>query len=151
MAKFPAPQDDSRRLRDARLRVTAPRLAVLSSLRRKPHADVDTIAATARRRLGSISMQAVYDVLRSLTRVGLVHRIEPGGSRALYEARVGDNHHHIVCRRCYTVVDVDCMVRARPCLDPGQTHGFAIDEAEITFWGCCPACQHSPDARNPHV
>jgi Fur family ferric uptake transcriptional regulator len=94
----------------------------------------------ARERLGSLSTQAVYDILRAFTEAGLVRRIEPAGSPALYETRVGDNHHHVVCRVCGTVGDVDCAVGERPCLTPSDAHGFVLDEAEITFWGLCPAC-----------
>lgn len=140
-------EDDTGQLSRAGLRVTAPRLAVLSALRARPHADVDTLAAIARAQLGTISVQAVYDILNALTGVGLARRIEPGGSRALYERRAGDNHHHLVCRNCRTVVDVDCIATARPCLEPNLKHGFALDEAEITFWGLCPACQHNSDEK----
>jgi Fur family ferric uptake transcriptional regulator len=131
-------------LRGAGLRVTAPRIAVLAAARSGNHATVDTIAQAARERLGSISTQAVYDVLAALARAGLVRRIEPAGSPARYETRVGDNHHHIVCRACGTVADVDCAHGAAPCLEPAASHGFAIDEAEVTYWGLCPNCQSDP-------
>ncbi|MBA3907603.1 MAG: transcriptional repressor [Pseudonocardiales bacterium] len=128
------------RLRDAGLRVTAPRVAVLRELELHSHADVDTIAGAVRERHHAVSTQAVYDVLRVLTRHGLTRRIEPPGSPARYENRVGDNHHHIVCRGCGVIGDIDCTVGAAPCLEPSDTHGFAVDEAEIVFWGTCPAC-----------
>ena len=127
-------------LRAAGLRVTAPRLAVLLALEQQPHADTETVANSVRRQLGSVSPQAVYNVLAALVEVGLVRRIEPAFSPARYELRVGDNHHHIVCRRCLAAVDVDCVVGRRPCLTPIDAHGFALDEAEVTFWGICPSC-----------
>lgn len=128
-------------LKDAGLRITAPRLAALSTVDEHPHADVETIAAGVRTRIGSVSTQAVYDVLRALTGAGLLRRIEPAGSPALFESRVGDNHHHVICRSCGTVGDVACAVGSAPCLEPADTNGFAIDEAEITYWGLCPGCQ----------
>ena len=106
-----------------------------------PHADADDIATAVRRRLGKASTQGVYDALRVLTEQGLVRRIEPAGSPARFEARTGDNHHHVVCRSCGTVGDVDCAVDETPCLQASQTHGFTIDEAEVTYWGLCPTCQ----------
>lgn len=127
-------------LRDAGMRVTGPRLAVLRALSDHPHTDADTVAAAVRERLGSVSTQAVYDVLRALTAAGLVRRVEPAGSRSRYETRVGDNHHHLVCRSCSTVVDVDCAVGAAPCLTPSDDGGFVVDEAEVTFWGLCTEC-----------
>lgn len=134
-------------LREHSLRVTAPRLAVLSGVHEHPHADVDTLVRVVRARLGAVSTQAVYDVLRVLTERGLVRRIEPAGSPARFEARVGDNHHHLVCRQCGIVVDVDCVIGVAPCLTPGDDHGFAIDEAEVTMWGRCPACRATtPDS-----
>jgi Fur family transcriptional regulator, stress-responsive regulator len=129
-------------LRARGLRVTRPRLAVLDVLAEGPgHLDVDDIAVRVRQRLDSVSTQAVYDVLGVLSRAGLARRIEPAGSPARYEARAGDNHHHVVCRACGTIADVDCVVGAAPCLDPSLAHGYDVDEAEITFWGLCPACQ----------
>lgn len=128
-------------LRSRGLRATRPRLAVLEILHAGGHLDVDEIIRRVRQRLGSVSTQAVYDVLGALARAGLARRIEPAGSPALYEARVGDNHHHIVCRGCGLIADVDCAVGATPCLDPAQTAGFEVDEAEVTFWGLCPTCQ----------
>jgi Fe2+ or Zn2+ uptake regulation protein len=128
-------------LRAAALRVTAPRVAVLREVHERPHADVETIAAAARSRLGSVSTQAVYDVLRVLTHRGLVRRIEPAGSPARFEARVGDNHHHVVCRVCGAVADVDCATGSVPCLQASDDNGFLIDEAEVTYWGLCPDCR----------
>ncbi|MGK8487857.1 Fur family transcriptional regulator [Nocardia asiatica] len=128
-------------LRAAGLRVTAPRIAVLNAVAARPHADADTVAATVREALGSVSTQAVYDVLHACVRAGILRRIEPAGSSALYETRIGDNHHHLVCRSCGAVVDVDCAVGAAPCLDPSDAHGFVIDEAEVVFWGLCPTCR----------
>ncbi len=128
-------------LRAAGLRVTAPRLAVLRALERQPHADAETIVGQVRTELGAVAPQTVYTILQALSEAGLVRRIEPAGSPGLFERRVGDNHHHIVCRRCRATVDVDCVVGDRPCLTPQQTHGFVLDEAEVTFWGLCPACQ----------
>ncbi|HEX4280411.1 MAG TPA: Fur family transcriptional regulator [Solirubrobacteraceae bacterium] len=128
-------------LRDAGLRVTSPRLAVLSELTEGTHLTADQVAAAVRGRLGTISTQAVYDVLGALTRAGLARRIEPAGSPARYETRVGDNHHHVVCRSCGAVTDVDCVVGEPPCVLPSDASGFVIDEAEVTFWGLCPDCQ----------
>ena len=135
--------DHTDRLRAASLRVTAPRIAVLAEVHDHPHADVDTLTSAVRRRLGSVSTQAVYDVLRALTDAGLVRRIEPAGSPARFEARVGDNHHHVVCRGCGVVADVDCAVGEAPCLGASSTNGFVIDEAEVTYWGLCPDCQQT--------
>jgi Fur family ferric uptake transcriptional regulator len=128
-------------LRSRGLRVTRPRLAVLEVLvDHQGHLGVDQIAERVRVRLASVSTQAVYDILGALSRVGLARRIEPAGSPAKFEARVGDNHHHVVCRSCGAIGDVDCAVGAAPCLDPMETHGFVIDEAEVTYWGLCPGC-----------
>ena len=127
-------------LRGAGLRVTLPRRAVLSWLTRNPHSTVDAIKAGVRRQLGSVSTQAVYDVLNVCAAVGLLRRIELPGSPAKFERRVGDNHHHLVCRDCGRTEDVDCVVGARPCLTPGNEHGYQIDEAEVVFWGRCPEC-----------
>jgi len=138
--RVPATSDLERMLRDSALRVTRPRVAVLSAVHDHPHADTDAIKAAARREFGDVSHQAVYDVLRTLTDVGLVRRIQPAGSVARYEVRVGDNHHHLVCRSCGIVVDVDCAVGEVPCLTADDDHGFAIDEAEVTYWGLCPSC-----------
>jgi Fur family transcriptional regulator, stress-responsive regulator len=131
-----------RSLRERGLRVTSPRLAVLRAVSElHDHPSVDAIAARARERLGSISLQAVYDSLAALTAAGLLRRIEPAGSPARYETRVGDNHHHVVCRRCGAARDIDCVVGAAPCLDSPDVEDFQIDEAEVTFWGLCPDCQ----------
>ena len=129
------------RLRSAGLRPTAIRLAVLDVLRTMPHARVPDIASAVQRVLGSASRQGVYDALDQLLLAQLVRRIEPAGSPARYELRVGDNHHHVVCRRCGSAADVDCTVGDAPCLEPSQTNGFVLDEAEVTFWGLCPRCQ----------
>ena len=128
-------------LRATGLRVTRPRVAVLDVLTQGGHLEVEEITRQVRDRLDSVSTQAVYDVLGALSRAGLARRIEPAGSPARFEARVGDNHHHVVCRSCGTIEDVDCAIGERPCLDPNASHGFEIDEAEVTFWGLCPACQ----------
>src|SRR5690606_12441023 len=128
-------------LRSAGLRVTRPRLAVLDVLAEGGHLDVDEIARRVRARLDSVSTQAVYDVLGALSRAGLARRIEPAGSPARYEARTGDNHHHVVCRSCGRIADIDCVIGAAPCLDPGDADGFEVDEAEVTFWGLCPDCR----------
>ncbi len=127
-------------LRGAGLRVTAPRLAVLGTLGNHAHLTADAIATSVRDRLGAVSTQAVYDNLEVLLVVGLVRRIEPAGSPARFELRVGDNHHHLVCRGCGLVVDTDCAVGDAPCLTPADDGGFTIDEAEVIFWGLCPAC-----------
>jgi Fe2+ or Zn2+ uptake regulation protein len=133
-------------LREVGLRVTRPRVAVLNAVHRHPHADTASIIGAARRDLGDVSSQAVYDVLRALTTAGLVRRIEPAGSPARYEARVGDNHHHVVCRSCGAIADVDCAVGDTPCLTASDDHGWLIDEAEVTYWGLCPACSTSRPA-----
>jgi Fe2+ or Zn2+ uptake regulation protein len=127
-------------LREADLRVTRPRVAVLNAVREHPHADTESIIGAVRQDLGEVSIQAVYDVLRALTAARLVRRIEPAGSAARYEARVGDNHHHVVCRCCGAIADVDCAVGEMPCLVATDDHGYLIDEAEVTYWGLCPAC-----------
>ena len=127
-------------LRAAALRVTRPRLAVLAAVHERPHADTDAIIGAVRQELGAVSHQAVYDVLRALTDAGLVRRIQPAGSVARYEARVGDNHHHVVCRSCGAIADVDCATGDTPCLTASDDSGFAIDEAEVVYWGRCPTC-----------
>jgi Fe2+ or Zn2+ uptake regulation protein len=132
--------DFERRLRGAGLRVTRPRVAVLSVVHAHPHADTDSVIRLVREELGVVSHQAVYDVLRALTAAGLLRRIQPSGSVARYEARVGDNHHHVVCRSCGAIADVDCAVGVAPCLTTTDDHGFAIDEAEVTYWAVCPDC-----------
>ena len=124
--------------------MTGSRLAVYRAVRELDgHPDVEAIAARVRENIGSISTQAVYDGLSVLTAAGLLRRIEPAGSPARFETRVGDNHHHVVCRVCGTTRDIDCSVGSAPCLDASETGGFAIDEAEITFWGICPKCQEA--------
>ena len=138
-----------RLLRGADLRVTRPRLAVLTAVAEHPHADTDAITRLVRSAEGAVSHQAVYDVLRVLTDAGLVRRIQPPGSVARYESRVGDNHHHLVCRGCGTIADVDCAVGDAPCLTASQDHGFTIDEAEVVYWGRCPACAASEPATTP--
>jgi Fur family ferric uptake transcriptional regulator len=136
------------RLRAAGLRLTRPRVAVLGVLDDarpdRRHLLVSEIAAGARDRAGDVSTQAVYDVLEVLVGAALVRRVETAGSAARYEARVGDNHHHLVCRSCGGTVDVDCVVGEAACLDPSETHGFVVDEAEVVFWGLCPACAARP-------
>lgn len=132
--------DPEQLLREAELRVTRPRMAVLSAVYGHPHADTDSIISYVREDLGDVSTQAVYDVLGALTEARLVRRIKPSGSVARYESRVGDNHHHIVCRMCGAIADVDCAVDYTPCLTPSHDHGYTLDEAEVTYWGLCPAC-----------
>jgi Fur family ferric uptake transcriptional regulator len=127
-------------LREAALRVTRPRIAVLGAVRARPHADTETIINAVRDDLPTVSQQAVYDCLHALTAAGLVRRIQPAGSVARYETRTGDNHHHLVCRSCGTIVDVDCAVGDAPCLNADDHHGFEIHEAEVVYWGQCPAC-----------
>ncbi|MFF5210314.1 Fur family transcriptional regulator [Streptosporangium sp. NPDC000396] len=127
-------------LRGAGLRVTAARVALLETVRGGGHLDVEALASGVRDRVGHISLQAVYEALHALTAAGLVRRIEPPGSPALFEGRVGDNHHHLVCRSCGSVIDVDCAVGHAPCLIASDDHGFSIDEAEVIYWGLCPAC-----------
>ncbi len=137
---MPTLLDFEQSLRGAALRVTRPRLAVLTAVHRHPHADTDSLIRVVRADLGEVSHQAVYDVLRALTTAGLVRRIEPSGSVARYESRVADNHHHVVCRSCGAIADVDCAVDQTPCLTASNDHGFSIDEAEVTYWGRCPGC-----------
>ena len=134
-------------LRAVGLRVTRPRLSVLQVLAERPHADVDTIVSAARVLHPTLSPQAVYGVLQALVSSGLARRIEPAGAPALFELRVGDNHHHLVCRSCGAVADVDCTVGAAPCLTPSDTAGFVVDEAEVVFWGLCRECR----ARTPET
>ncbi|MFF4500579.1 Fur family transcriptional regulator [Streptomyces sp. NPDC001401] len=127
-------------LRGAGLRVTAARVALLETVREGDHLGVEAIASGVRERVGHISLQAVYEALHALTTAGLVRRIEPPGSPARFEGRVGDNHHHLVCRSCGAVFDVDCAVGHAPCLTASDDRGFAIDEAEVIYWGLCPDC-----------
>jgi len=131
-------------LRGSALRVTRPRLAVLAAVRAHPHADTGSILGAVRRELPEVSHQTVYDVLHVLTAARLLRRIQPAGSAARYESRVGDNHHHVVCRSCGAVADVDCAVGEAPCLTASEDQGFAIDEAEVTYWGVCPDCVAAP-------
>ncbi|MGH3737634.1 MAG: Fur family transcriptional regulator [Micromonosporaceae bacterium] len=133
-------------LRVAALRVTRPRVAVLGAVYAHPHADTDTIIGAVRRDLPEVSHQAVYDCLHALTTAGLVRRIKPAGSVARYESRVGDNHHHVVCRSCGRIDDVDCAVGDAPCLTASDDNGFAIDEAEVVYWGLCPDCAATPSS-----
>ncbi|MEO6144184.1 MAG: Fur family transcriptional regulator [Dermatophilaceae bacterium] len=128
-------------LRAQHLRVTAPRIAVLDVLAERSHLTTDEVATAVRERIGALSMQAAYHVLDTLVCAGLLRRIEPAGSAARYECRVGDNHHHLVCRNCGEVADVDCDSADRPCVVPPDGHGFEVDEAEVIFWGRCPVCR----------
>ena len=137
---MPAVAELERMLRGASLRVTRPRVAVLGAVHEHPHADTQSLVGTVREQLGEVSQQAVYDVLNALTDAGLVRRIHPPGSVARYESRVGDNHHHIVCRSCGVIADVDCAVGSAPCLTAHDAHGFVIDEAEVIYWGQCSDC-----------
>jgi len=136
-------------LRGAGLRVTAARVALLETVRDGNHLDVEAITAGVRARVGHVSLQAVYEALHALTAAGLVRRIEPAGGPARFEGRVGDNHHHLVCRSCGIVVDVDCAVGEAPCLTPADDHGFSIGEAEVTYWGLCPDCSTGRTASAP--
>jgi Fur family ferric uptake transcriptional regulator len=137
---MPAAFELERMLRGASLRVTRPRVAVLAAVHDHPHADTNSIIGLVRDDLGEVSLQAVYDVLRALTAAGLVRRIHPPGSVARYESRVGDNHHHLVCRSCGAIADVDCAVGTAPCLTAADHHGYLLDEAEVIYWGLCPGC-----------
>jgi Fur family transcriptional regulator, stress-responsive regulator len=132
--------DPSEILRERGLRVTAQRLAVLRAVSAAPHVTVDTVAQTVRGEIGAVSVQAVYDALAILTDKGLLRRIQPAGSPARFEDRVGDNHHHLICRVCDRMVDVDCAVGDAPCLTAAGDSGFEIDEAEVVYWGRCPDC-----------
>lgn len=136
--------DPTAALRSAGLHVTAPRVATLRTLAQQPHASADAVIAAVRADIGTVSKQAVYDVLRALTDAGLVRRLEPPGQRALYETRTGDNHHHLVCRRCGAIEDVDCAVDVVPCLIPSERHGYEVGEAEVIYWGVCPTCRTKP-------
>jgi len=136
----PTTPELERMLRGASLRVTRPRVAVLGAVHTHPHADTDAVLGAVREELTGVSHQAVYDVLRALTAAGLVRRIQPAGSVARYESRVGDNHHHVVCRSCGAIADVDCAVGHAPCLTASDDHGFVVHEAEVVYWGTCPDC-----------
>lgn len=135
-------------LRGAGLRVTSPRLATYQAVLDAPHSTADAVQRTVRDRLGTVSTQGIYDALRVLTDQDLLRRIEPAGSAARYEARTGDNHHHVVCRSCGSTQDVDCAVEQTPCLVPSSTHGFVLDEAEVTWWGLCPDCHAASTAKH---
>lgn len=141
-------QDFVNLLRSAELRITATRLAVLEILYTNPHADTDTVIRKVHTKLGSVSPQAIYNVLAAFVEADLVRRIEPAGSAALYELRVSDNHHHIVCRTCGEAQDVDCAIGQRPCLTPSDNHGYIVDEAEVIYWGVCPKCQKTTYLEN---
>jgi Fe2+ or Zn2+ uptake regulation protein len=143
---MPATAELERMVRDASLSVTRPRIAVLAAVYEHPHADTNAIIGLVRGSLGEVSQQAVYDVLRALTTAGLVRRIHPPGSVARYESRVGDNHHHVVCRSCGAIADVDCAIGDAPCLTAADDHGYAIDEAEVVYWGVCPECSAATPA-----
>jgi Fe2+ or Zn2+ uptake regulation protein len=132
--------DFESQLRAVSLRVTRPRLAVLAALRDNPHIDTQAVIELVRADLPTVSHQAVYDVLQALTDAGLVRRIQPAGATARYESRVGDNHHHVVCRSCGAIADVECAVGHAPCLTAADDHGFEVDEAEVVYWGTCPDC-----------
>ncbi|MGY1607536.1 MULTISPECIES: Fur family transcriptional regulator [unclassified Geodermatophilus] len=146
---MPDAADLERALRAAGLRVTRPRLAVLAAVHAHPHVDTEALIGAARARMGAVSHQAVYDVLRVLTDRGLVRRIQPQGSVARYEARVGDNHHHLVCRSCGAITDVDCATGEAPCLTPSGDGGFLVDEAEVIYWGRCRSCATAPATSSP--
>jgi Fur family transcriptional regulator, stress-responsive regulator len=137
---MPVTAELERMLRGADLRVTRPRVAALAAVHKHPHADTNSIIGLVRADLGEVSQQAVYDVLRALTTAGLVRRIHPPDSVARYESRVGDNHHHVMCRSCGAIADVDCAVGTAPCMTADDDHGYAIDETEVVYWGLCPGC-----------
>lgn len=141
--------DFAGQLRMIGLRVTRPRVAVLEAVHAHPHADTETIFGAVRGGLSEVSRQTVYDVLNALAAVGLVRRIQPSGSLARYESRVGDNHHHVVCRSCGVIADVDCAVGEAPCLTASDDNGFVLDEAEVIYWGVCPDCS-TPKTARPH-
>lgn len=143
------PPTAAQELRGAGLRVTAARVALLETVRAGDHLGVEAIASGVRERVGHVSLQAVYEALHALTAAGLVRRIEPAGSPARFEGRVGDNHHHVVCRSCGAVADVDCAVGDAPCLTASDDHGFSIDEAEVIYWGLCPDCATSRSSSAP--
>jgi Fur family ferric uptake transcriptional regulator len=136
-------------LRGVGLRVTAARVALLETVRDGDHLGVDAIVSGVRSRVGHVSVQAVYDALHALTAAGLVRRIEPAGSPARFEGRVGDNHHHVVCRSCGVVADVDCAVGEAPCLTASDDHGYSIGEAEVIYWGLCPDCSSTRSSWAP--
>ena len=139
-----AAHEYAEQLRSVALRVTRPRVAVLDAVHAHPHADTETVIAAVRAELPEVSRQAVYDVLGALSAAGLLRRIQPSGHVARYESRVGDNHHHVVCRSCGIIADIDCAVGEAPCLTPSEHHGFVLDEAEVIYWGLCATCAASP-------
>ena len=141
--RTPATAED---LRGAGLRVTAARVALLETVRDGDHLGIEEITTGVRERIGHISLQAVYDALHALTAAGLIRRLEPAGSQPRFEGRVGDNHHHVVCRSCGAVADVDCAVGEAPCLTPSDDHGYSIGEAEVVYWGLCPSCSTAPSS-----
>ena len=136
-------------LREHGMQVTAQRLAVLRAVAERPHTSADDVVASVRADIGSISRQAVYDTLGTLSDKGLLRRIQPAGSSARYENRTGDNHHHLICRSCRVMVDIDCAVGDTPCLTADDDHGVEIDEAEVGYWGRCPDCRSVPAATAP--
>lgn len=143
------PADFADLLRERGIQITAQRLAVLRSVARQPHATADVVAETVRAAIGSISLQSVYDALAVLVAEGLIRRIEPAGSPARFECRVGDNHHHLVCRNCGRMTDVDCAIGAAPCLTAADNKGYEIDEAEVIYWGRCPDCVVKAATQSP--
>jgi Fur family transcriptional regulator, stress-responsive regulator len=145
-SRTPTPAEE---LRGAGLRVTAARVALLEIVRDGDHLGVEAIASGVRDRIGHVSLQAVYEALHALTAAGLVRRIEPAGSPARFEGRIGDNHHHVVCRSCGVVADVDCAVGEAPCLTASDDHGFSIDEAQVIYWGLCPDCSTARNSWTP--
>jgi Fe2+ or Zn2+ uptake regulation protein len=146
----PQPPSTAEELRRAGLRVTAARVALLETVRSGDHLGVEAITSGVRDRIGHISLQAVYEALHALTAAGLVRRIEPAGSPARFEGRVGDNHHHAVCRSCGVVADFDCAVGEAPCLTASDDHGFSIDEAQVIYWGLCPDCSAARNPQHPN-
>jgi Fe2+ or Zn2+ uptake regulation protein len=144
MTAAQAPASAAAELRAAGLRVTAARVALLEAVRDGDHLGAEALATRVRDRIGHISLQAVYDALDALTAAGLIRRIEPAGSPARFEGRIGDNHHHLVCRSCGTVTDVACAVGEAPCLTAADDNGYSIDEAEVIYWGLCPSCSTRP-------
>lgn len=147
---MPTTEELEHLLRAAKLRVTRPRVAVLGAVYEHPHADTGALFGAVRDELGEVSQQAVYDVLRALTDAGLVRHIQPPGLVARYESRVGDNHHHVVCRSCGAIEDVDCAVGSAPCLTAAEDHGYVIDEAEVVYRGLCPDCLTEGSPRSTH-
>ncbi|MFC6074390.1 Fur family transcriptional regulator [Microbispora bryophytorum] len=141
--------NDPGRLREAGLRVTAARLAIMQTVSGGDHLDVEAIHRGVCERVGQVSLQAVYDSLNALQRGGLLRRIEPAGSPTRYETRVGDNHHHLVCRSCGRVADVDCAVGHAPCLEPASDAGYLVDEADVIYWGLCPPCRAEAGSAQP--